>query len=241
MRNLLQEIFTYFPDLVPIPSVTREHQHLFRQSSAVDKPRKQSFFSQMLPAFKTWDWHPEVFLLLMEKQSPSLFCSHITYDIYLKNYFYHFCNHCAHVTFLSWLETTSTISLMWLVLLTAGDLQWQGKYPWDCTAKPQEHMQQYLCWKSMSQPWTLLVLWLFPQCSAAGCVGRTELWVMMVASLIPGAAATGDEQYTEASKAAPGRWGSLVSFLISHLSLLGSVHHFGLVPLGSLSSPLGFL
>lgn len=57
----------------------------------------------------------------------------------------------------------------------------------------------------MSQPWTLLVLWLFPQRSAAGCVGRTELWVMTVASLIPGAAATGDEQYTEASKAAPGR------------------------------------
>lgn len=57
----------------------------------------------------------------------------------------------------------------------------------------------------MLEPWLFLVLQLFPQPDAVGCIGRTELWVMTVASLIPGAVAAVDEPSIEAPKAAPGR------------------------------------
>lgn len=57
----------------------------------------------------------------------------------------------------------------------------------------------------MLEPQPFLVLQQFPQPGAVGCIGRTELWVTMVASFIPGAVATVDELSTEARKTAPGK------------------------------------
>ena len=57
----------------------------------------------------------------------------------------------------------------------------------------------------MLEPRPLLVLWLFPQPNAVGCLGRTELWAMAVAAFIPKAVAAVHEPATEEQEAAPGR------------------------------------
>lgn len=107
----------------------------------------------------------------------------------------------------------STTSLAWVILLKAGDLQGAGWHPWERDTNPQNHKQlQHLCCKSLLEP--QLVLWPFSHLCCRlhwqnGATGDDSG---------PGFEATVDQPYTEALKAAPGRWGSLIYFLLSHFS-----------------------
>lgn len=154
------------------------------------------------PTFKTWDWHPEMLLPL------SNYIWHLSQKLFLV-FLQPMCS-CN----ISILGCDSTTSLTWVVLLTAGDLQGAGWHHWERkTTNPQNHKQlQHLCHNSLLEPQPLLVLWLFPHLCCRlhwqnGATGDDSG---------PEFEATVDQPYTEALKGAPGRWGSLIYFLLSH-------------------------
>lgn len=95
-------------------------------------------------------------------------------------------------------------------------LQGAGWHLWERdTTNAQNHKQlQHLCCKSLLEPQLLLVLWPFPQLCCRlhwqnGATGDDSG---------PGFEATVDQPSAEALKAAPGRWCSLIYFLLSHFS-----------------------
>lgn len=174
-------------------------------------------------ASKTWYWCPE---MLMEKNRVCYYSAPKHRSISLKNCFYHFCNRSAHLC--PGLPPPPASHP------TAGPIQSWGP--------PGGRMRD-----GRSK-------WPTSHAAAAAFVLKTNIWAATTphfeaissarcyrlcwrsramgddSSLFISEAAAADEPLTEASKAAPAKSCGLVSFLLSHLSLPGSAHHFGLMP-----------